>query len=420
MKKRVEVEDLEPGMYVSELDCPWQQSPFPHGFIITTPEEIAQLQTHCAHVFVETGPGDSGTALPPDPILNPPLSSRLDRPELELEILKKFSAPGVGQSKYTDTHSMEAEIATIGDTYEHAVELINDLVRDIRLGRNINSAATSSVISELADSIIRNPDALVCLTLIRRMHVPTAQHGLRTCILALALGRHLGMSKKQLNDLGIGALLHDIGKTRVPQEILECGHELNEAEQRVLRKHVDDGVTILENTEGFAPAAVDIARQHHEHYNGSGYPKGLRENEISQFGHIGAIVNRYDNLINPRPGRRAVPAHKALKILYELRGNLFHPHLIEEFIRCMSIYPIGSIVEMRTGEVAVVVALNRMRRLRPRVALVMGPDQTAYDQPQIVDLTLFHNQHGEPLEIVNVADGSAYGFNPLDYLPIVA
>ena len=97
-----------------------------------------------------------------------------------------------------------------------------------------------------------------------------------------------------------------------------------------------------------------------------------------------------------------------------------YPHLIEEFIRCMSIYPIGSIVEMRTGEVAVVVSLNRMRRLKPRVALIMSPDQTVYDRPQIVDLALFRNQHGEPLEIVNVADSSAYGFNPLDYLPIVA
>ena len=116
MKKRVEVEDLEPGMYVSELDCPWAQTPLAaRGFVITTSEQIAQLKAYCTYVFVEPGMGDSEPVPPTDPLFNPSTSSHLDRPELELEILKKYSNPGFGQSKYPDAHSMKSEIAYQAD-----------------------------------------------------------------------------------------------------------------------------------------------------------------------------------------------------------------------------------------------------------------------------------------------------------------
>ena len=421
MEKRVEVGDLKLGMYVSELDCPWSETPFaPPGFTIRTPEQITQLLAQCAYVYIKTGLTTSEPEVRSDPLLDPSAFYRLDRPELELEILKKYAAPGSGQNKYHDTCSIEDEINEIRRAHKQALELVDDLMHAVRLGGNLDATAAIHIVSLLADSIIRNPDALVCFTHLRQTHAATAEHGLRSCILALALGRHLGMAKQQLTNLGIGMLLHDIGKTRVPQEILECGHERNEEERRILRMHVSDGVAILESTEGIDSSSIEVARQHHEHYDGSGYPRGLCENEISQFGHIAAIIDRYDNLTCPLPGRRAVPPHKALKILYELRGKLFHPHLTEEFIRCMGIYPIGSIVEMRTGEVGVVIALNRMRRLKPRVSLIVGTDQSYRERPQIVDLAHYHNQHGEALEIVRVADSNTYEFDPLDYLPVVA
>jgi len=419
MKKRVEVEDLRPGMYVVELDRPWPEfSPGEHGFAIMTSDQLSKLRALCAYVYIETDLEVLANAS--DTLHDPASFSRLDRPELELEMLKIFSAPGLGHDQYPDTQSMEAEIRTIRLVHEQAVELIDEVMRVVRLGRSIDVAATKRIISDLADSIIRNPDALVCFTAMRQTQTTTAEHGLRTCILALALGRHLGMRKRQLGDLGIGTLLHDIGKTQVPQEILECGHELSEEERCILEKHVADGVAILESTEGISSSAIDVARQHHERYDGNGYPTGLRENEIGQVGHIGAIVNYYDSLIHPRPGKKSVPSHTALKIMYEHRGKLFHPGLVEEFIRCMGIYPIGSIVEMRTGEVGVVVSLNRARRLKPRVVLVISADQKYFETPAVVDLTRHRNSYGELLEIAGVAEGHAYGFDPLDYLPSVA
>jgi putative nucleotidyltransferase with HDIG domain len=422
MKKRVEVGDLKLGMYICELDRPWGDPPFvAQGIAINTPEQITQLRQHCEFVFIETDLEMPILATHVDTVPQPPVGfSRLNRPELELEILKKYSDPGFGQDRHADTVNVEEEISTIQATHLQALELMDDIMRAVRHGRHINTAATLSIVSVLTDSVLRNPDALVCLTLPQQIHAPAAQHSVRTCVLALVLGRHLGMRTRQLHELGIGALLHDIGKARVPLEILECGNPLNEEETRILRKHVADGVAILESTPGIPLAAVDVARYHHEHFDGSGYISGLRKNEISQFGHIGAIVNFYDKLTRPSPATGSVAAYTALKVMYEKRATLFHPHLVEEFIRCMGIYPIGSIVEMRSGEIGVVVALNRDRRLKPRVALVLDSNHQHLDHTSVVDLSRYRNYCGEVLEIANVAENNTYDFDPMDYLPIVA
>ena len=421
MRKRVEIGELKLGMYICELDRQWPDSPFDtRGFALKSIDQIKLLARHCRFVFVET---DLET---PEPALVPPGHSKsasfthLERPELELEILKKYVSPGSNNGNYVDLVAVEEEIDTIRDTHKQAVALIDNMMQQLRQGKNLNTVATREVVSALTHSIVRNPDALVCFTKMKETHVSMAQHGLRCCILALALGRHLGMGQQQLYDLGIGALLHDIGKTRVPIEILECGHELNEEEIQLYRKHVPAGIIILENTKGIPEESIGLVCLHHEHYDGNGYLHSLSGNQISQFGHIGGIVNFFDGLTHPRPGRRQVSAHIALKMIYEQRGRMFHPHLAEEFIRCMGIYPIGSIVEMRSGEIGVVVALNRTRRLKPRVAIVHDPAAPAASTVSTVNLADHRNQRGEALEIANVLDENVCDFDPSNYLPVVA
>lgn len=421
MKKRVESGKLKLGMYVCEIDRQWPDSPFANqGFAIESADQLKLLSEHCRYVYIDTSVSPSETAPSDPPDKNIVKFSRLDRPELELEMLKKYAAPGQTRNGYPDRISVEIEIETVRETYKRAVMLIESVLSEVRHGKKLNAIAIVDLVSQLTDSIIRNPDALICFTKINTERDTTAQHGLRCAILALAFGRHLGMKQPQLHDLGIGALLHDIGKTRVPIEILECGYELNDEEKQSYRKHVADGIVILESTDNISSASVDVARHHHERFDGSGYALGLAKNEISQFGHIGNIVNRYDELTNDRPGQQRIPAHMALKLMYEKRDQVFHPHLIEEFIRCMGIYPIGSIVEMRSGEVGVVVALNRTRRLKPRVSIVLDPACEVVSNPVIVDLSIHRNQRGEVLEIANVLEEKAYNFDPRDYLPVSA
>lgn len=421
MKKRVEVGELTLGMYVCELDRQWQDSPFAtENFAIKSIDQIKLLAEHCDHVYIETDLQTPEPAVAGSTDIRSFGFARLERPELELEILKKYAAPGINGGGYSDRISVEEEIEAIREIHEQATNLIEDVMFEVRHGKNINTVATREIVSELTDSIVRNPDALVCFTKMKAERATTALHGLRCCILAITLGRHLGMGQQQLHDLGIGALLHDIGKTRVPTEILDCGRELNDEENQVYRKHIPDGVAILESTPGIPKSAIEVARYHHERYDGSGYMLGLTGNEISQFGHIGGIINSYDGMTSDRPGQQKVPAHTALKMMYEQRGRMFHRHLMEEFIRCMGIYPIGSIVEMRSGEIGVVIALNRSRRLKPRVAIVLDPGYSTVDSPTVVDLAEHRNQQGEALEIANVLEETAYDFDPTDYLPVVA
>lgn len=421
MKKRVKVEELKLGMYVCELDRQWRDLPFAtQSFALKSNDQIEQLAKYFGYVYIETDLQTPEPALVRSTSIHLYGFDHLERPELELEILKKYATPGIDNGGYADRISVEEEIDAIRETHEQAINLIEDLMHEVRHGKNINTVATREVVSELTDSIVRNPDALVCFTRMKEARSITAQHGLRCCILALAFGRHLGMGQLQLHDLGIGALLHDIGKTRVPTEILDSGHELNEEEKQVYRKHISDGVAILESTPGIPKAAIEFVRHHHEHYDGSGFMLGLIGNEISQFGHIGNIINSYDGLTSDRPGKGKVLAHTALKMMYEQRNKLFHPHMVEEFIRCMGIYPIGSIVEMRSGEVGVVIALNRSRKLKPRVAIILDPACNTVDSPVVVDLVGHRNRHGEALEIANVLDEKVYDFDPTDYLPVIA
>lgn len=421
MRKRVEIGELKLGMYICELDRQWPDSPFgTQSFPVESIDQINLLARHCDHLYIET---DLGT---PEPPLETSDSDRptglahLQRPEVDFELLKKLASPGRGNGKYGDLVSAEKEIRTIRETHDQAVELTEGLMHEVRQGNSLDVSATHEVVSGFTDSILRNPDALVCFTKMKEVRASTAQHGLRCCIHALALGRHLGMGQTQLHNLGIGALLHDIGKTRVPIEILECGYELNDEETRIYRKHVADGVAILENAVDIPAASIELVRLHHERFDGGGYTAGLSGNEISQFGHIGGIVNAFDGLTNSRPGHRQMPAHIALKVMYGQRGKMFHPHLVEEFIRCMGIYPIGSVVEMRSGEVGVVVALNRKRRLKPRVAIIQDPAACGLNDVLVVNLDEHRTQRGDTLEITNVLDENVCDFDPSDYLPVFA
>jgi len=408
-------------MYISELDRQWPDSPFgTQSFTLESIDQLNLLTCHCDHLYIETDLEVPETSFGTPNNKRNTGFTRLQQPEVDFALLKKLAAPGRKSSRYGDLVTVEKEICTIREVHYQAVELIEGLVHQVRQGNGLDVSATQDVVSEFTNSIVRNPDALVCFTRIKEARASTAQHGLRCCIYALALGRHLGMGQRQLNDLGIGALLHDIGKTRVPIEILECGYELSEEETRIYRKHVADGVAILRGAAKIPAASVELVRLHHERFDGSGYTSGLSGSEINQFGYIGGIVDAFDGLINSHPGHKRLPVHIALKVMYEQRGKMFHPHLVEEFIRCVGIYPIGSIVEMRSGEVGVVVALNRTRRLKPHVAIVQDPAASRLNDVLVVNLDKHRNQRGEALEIARVLDENVCDFDPSDYLPVVA
>lgn len=423
MRKKIDVQYLELGMYVTELDRPWLGTPFLfQGFEIRSQAELHELKRLCKWVYVDTPDNVAGSparrpVAAPSPRRQPTMQTEAEQ-RVAREFLKIINQPRA-QPVYSDRCEIEQEVPAAREHVAVARTLIYQILDDVRTGKNLDSITAKRIVGELAESVIRNPDALTCFIQLKNKDEYTAQHSLRVCILALAFGRHLGLDRETLELLGTGALLHDIGKMKVPNEILNKPAALTDHEFSLMKSHVPRGVEILERSPGISRPAVEVARCHHERYSGGGYIAGLTGDAIGFFGMIGGIVDCYDAITSDRSYRAGMSAHAALKQMYEWRGRDFHPGLVEQFIQCMGIYPIGSVVELNSGEIGVVVTMNRVRRLKPRVTLVLNANCAPYSTPVTVDLMNHKTVDGRTCEIDRVLEPGVYGIDPVLYLPVI-
>ena len=408
MKKKIDINQIEIGMYVSELDRPWRESPFLfQGFEVKDEEDISALQKLCSYVIIDTDEGrdvDDKLKWRIDPLLATDTGEE-----------KKKKAPEGGYKKKTDLFE---EMPKAREAERKTRNVIQTIMTDVRLGRSVDTSAAKEVVGELTESIVRNPDAMMCLSMLKEADEYTALHSLRVCILAVAFGRELGYPIDRLEQLGTGALLHDLGKLKIPLDILNKPGRLTTEEFDVIKSHVPLGVQVLEQSKGgIADTAIDVARYHHERIDGSGYVSGRGKEDIPEFGRIGGIVDCYDAITSDRIYKKGISAYDALKKMYEWRDSAFDAVLVEKFIQCMGIYPIGSLVEMNTGSIGVVATINRERRLRPKVVLVLTADKKPFDKPKVIDM--MEDKAGvRELEIKHVLASGTYGINPVSYLPI--
>jgi HD-GYP domain-containing protein (c-di-GMP phosphodiesterase class II) len=409
MRQCLDVSKLRIGMYVAELDRPWRETPFTfQGFEITRQEEIDALKRYChrvyvcpkEHIDVRSAAGTPASARPL-PLLD---DDRPTRPRLNWA---GESLRGVAE---------EAEAAQA--TYTQAKSFIAEALEDARLGRSLNAPEAKRLVAQMTQSVLRNSAALLCLTQLRQMDEYAALHCVRVCILGLAFGHHLGFDEGILNLLGLGCLLHDLGKMKVPTAILNKPARLTPQEFEIVKRHVPWGVEILERTRGIPGAAVEVARLHHERYNGKGYINHLNGDQIGQFGMIGAIVDTYDAITSDRVYRQGISTPEALAEMYGGQERDFDPTLIVRFIECIGVYPIGSIVRLNTGEVGVVIRVNHAVRLKPKVALVLKPDLVAYRTLKTVDLAQHLTPQGWPYVIEKVLATGAHGISLVDILPM--
>ncbi len=422
MKKKINVRDLKAGMYVYELDRPWRDTPFPfQGFQIENDEAISQLRQHCEYVFID--PDRSLATVSPIQAWRAPRPVRAEGkkgPKAELhEVVEKTTAHRP-RRVYQDQTTVEEEARFIKAAHEQASSLVYSVMEDVQRGKTFDVGTAKKVVGDMTQSVLRNPDALICFTHLKKRHEYTALHSLRVCILALAFGRHLGFDEETLNVLGIGALLHDVGKMKVPLEILNKPGKLTEHESRIMRNHVPYGVGVLERATGIAKKAIEVARLHHERCDGTGYMDKLKGDQISEFGLIGAIVDVYDAITSDRPYGHGIATLDALNKMYAWRQTQFHPRLVEQFIQCMGIFPIGSLVRLNSHDIGVVKTMNRAQRLKPQVVLVLKPDKMRHPFRRTVDLAHETNGRGQPYEITKVLPAGLYGVQPVDYLPIAA
>jgi HD-GYP domain-containing protein (c-di-GMP phosphodiesterase class II) len=391
--KKISTAEVEVGMFVSSLDRPWSETPFLfQGFPVREKAEIEELKKLCRHVYVMV-------------------------PDEEIE-LSGFTPPKpeaaysdiIGRKRYQVTKSVREELRAVRRSHEEMSNLMREIETTLREDKEIDLPAVTKSIEFMVDSIERNPDAYIWLTRIKKFDSHIYKDSLSASVWATTVGRELGLEREKLNALGMGAMFMDIGKTALPAKLLNTMGRLSDDEWALMKSHVEHGVRILSENDGVPDDVLDIVRTHHERLDGSGYPAALRGCEIPLLGQIGGIVDFYVSVTSPRPYARAVSPSNAIFMLYQQQGRYFSEVLVKNFIQALSTYPTGSLVELSSGEVGVVISQNPGLRLKPNVVLILDPDKKPYGSYPIINLADYTPGHiGNPVNIKKaIADGD-YG-----------
>ncbi|MBL8514990.1 MAG: HD-GYP domain-containing protein [Betaproteobacteria bacterium] len=314
---------------------------------------------------------------------------------------------------YEDSVPVEEETRKATGAFDRAHRLLESVVDDIRADKALATETVQPVIDDMVDSMTRNPDAMMWVAKMREKDIDLYGHGLSVAVSLVAFGRHLGYPKGQLSQLGMVGFLLDVGKIKLPRELLEKHTRLTPAEYSIMREHVQLGLDILSQMPLLESAIVTGVAQHHERLDGSGYPMGLRAEEISVFGRMAAIADTFAALTRERPYAEAVSPHEALQKLSNWGGTQFQMEMVEQFIQSIGVFPVGSLVELSNGEVAVVVTHNKHKRLRPKVLVIADSGKQLREQPKMIDL--IYDTSERPVYIRRGLPTNAYGIDPREY-----
>ena len=325
---------------------------------------------------------------------------------------------GMTRITHRDKTTLEEELPRAREAFRQGEEVLNTVVADIRGGKLPQLAEIGDAVGGMVNSMLDNPDALMWVARLREEDVTTYNHGIKVALYLVALGRHLGFPKRELGYLGQIGMLADIGKTRIPRAILEKPGMLTPEEYETVKKHVKLGLEVFATGPKLPESVMLGIAQHHERINGSGYPKALKGAQISVYGKMAAIADSFAALITPRAYANAAAPQDALMNLYEWSGTSFHEPMVEAFVQAVGVFPVGSLVELNSGEIGVVVAHNRIRRLEPKVLMLSTADKTPLPQPVERDLHQEARKRGaggKPLRIIRGLQAGAYGFKLRDY-----
>jgi len=396
------VADLKPGMYVSSLDRPWLETPFPFQGFAVTDEDIRQLNGLCKYVYVDAEksevapPQESGSVTPS------PLPGEL------------FSRNQAVHYARTTTRAQELDAAKAA--YQNLTEVYDQLIMDVARNRKLNIPQLKEAVKPMVDSVVRNPDAFILLTRLKKIDSYAYQHAMSCAVLSVATGRQIGLPRDMLQNLALGAALFDIGRARLPHELLTRPRRLHEDEMEYVRQHVQFSLDTVAVSEHITPDVLQMIATHHERHDGSGYPQGLSGDQIPLYGRIAGIVDCYDAITSTRPYATQVTPDEAIRMLYEWRDVEFQGALIEQFIQVIGVYPVGTIVELTDGRVGIVVAQHLEARLRPVVMIVLERDkQFAADYYEFDMKQHSNGEDGMPLGIRRSLSPGSYGIDPAEH-----
>ncbi len=381
--RKIPVRSLRHGLYVYQLDRPWIETPFLfQGFLISRDDELDMLREYCEYVIVDAARSEE-KALAEIEAETPRREKRAPAPMPPSE---RDRANAFGTVAFPKRERFRELVRIAHEARAEARSAIDTALQDARLGHAIDVPELRNAVAKMTRSVIGNASAALWLTTLKKVDEYTAIHSINVCILSLTFGRHLGLSEAELRNLGIGAVLHDVGKTRTPSEILEKPGALTTEEFEIVKRHPEDGYQLMLDARHMSKQALEIIRLHHERLDGSGYPFGLPGDRIPLHVRLVSIVDAYDAMTSDRVYQSAKSPDTALKILYEGRGKHYDNRLVEHFIRCIGIFPVGSIVELDSGAIAVVVAQNPKSQLKPTILFLRTPAGEPFRKRLLVNL----------------------------------
>ena len=312
--------------------------------------------------------------------------------------------------------AVEEEIVAAAPLVDEAQVILKEIARDVQSNLNPDLERLRAVVGEMVLSVARNPDALLWLVRLKQTDQYSYDHSLDVAAHVMIYARHLALPEDVIATLGIAGMLQDVGKLRMPVRLLQKVGAITRTEYEIFKTHVDFSVQILAANPNASPLLLEIVGQHHERCDGSGYPRGLKDEQISLAAQIAGLCDVYCAMTRNRPYGKAASSQAALDELRAMRGRGFAETTVDQFVQCIGIYPVGTLVELNSGEVAVVIAQNRVRRLKPRVMLLLGPDKKPNAYPLVVDLLYDPpNLAGDPYAIVRSLPPGAYGVDPSEY-----
>jgi putative nucleotidyltransferase with HDIG domain len=376
MITRIASEQLRVGMYIHNLECGWMDHPFlVNQFKITQQDEIDKIIRHgIQRVSIDTSRG-----------LDLPDEEAYATAYLDLEIDPQQQALAVEPPVKHVPLSEELRTAKLVLTEANA--LMTEVMRDARLGRAVELERMEPLAEKLVQSVLRNPGALSCLGRVRQKDHYTFEHSINVSVLLVHFCHHIGMNRRTIRDAAIGGLLHDVGKVNTPDAILNKAGPLSDDEFAQIRAHVGDGVDIVSAIPGISDISLTIVAQHHEHMDGGGYPAGLKGEQITQLGQMAAIIDVYDALTSARTYRPAMEPSQALQRIFGWSKKQFNNELVQRFIQCVGIYPVGSLVMLESGMVGIVVEATAGNLLRPTVRMVLDSRRDLIVTPRDVNLS---------------------------------
>ncbi len=397
MLKKIAVEHLQLGMHIHEFCGSWMDHPFWRTkFVLDDPEDLRQIRA-CGikEVWIDVHKGLD--------VAGP------TKQEAEAQIdaaLERIAQPREARQRA----ALAEEVQRAAKICAKGKEAVVSMFQEVRMGKAIDHAAAGALVEEISDSVLRNPGALISLARLKTADDYTYMHSVAVCALMVALARQLGLDEQSSREAGHAGLLHDLGKAVMPMEVLNKPGKLTDEEFRVIKSHPVEGHRML--VEGGAVGAIplDVCLHHHEKVDGSGYPQGLKDAEISLFAKMGAVCDVYDAITSNRPYKAGWDPAESIRKMTEWSKGHFDERVFQAFVKSIGIYPVGSLVRLSSGRLGVVVEQSEKSLLAPRVKVFFSGKSQTYIAPEVVDLS----RPGTAEKIAGREDAAKWGIKDLD------